>query len=73
MDLFACSKCGDQFYVPGVGSSDRRGCPHCGGGLNLALHDVASIPLDARWLDPDRPAAPTVAAKTIAAHPIGAG
>ena len=75
MDLVACCECGHRFYVLGVGFSDPRGCPHCGGDLNLALHDMASIPLDARWLDSDRPfvaEAPTVAAKR-AAHPIGAG
>ena len=73
MDLLACCECGHRFYVLGVGFSDPRGCPHCGGDLNLALHDMASIPLDARWLDSDRPfVVPTVAAKARAAHPIGA-
>jgi hypothetical protein len=52
MDLLACSQCGHRFYAPGAGSVDSRGCPQCGGGLTLALHDMTSIPLDARWIDP---------------------
>jgi len=72
MDLLACSECGDRFYVPGVRLSDSRGCPHCGGGLNLALHHMASIPLDARWLDSDRSSGADSRGKTRAAHPIGA-
>lgn len=67
MDLLACSKCGDQFYLPGAGHSAARGCcPNCGGDLCLALRDMASIPLNARWLDSDRDKATghrTVAAK----------
>jgi hypothetical protein len=66
MDLLACRECGHRFYVLGLGFSDPRGCPYCGGGLNLALHDMASIPLDARWIDSDRPfvdESPAVAAK----------
>jgi hypothetical protein len=51
MDLFACSECGHRFYRPGVGPlSDSHRCPKCGGGLGLARYDIASIPLDARWL-----------------------
>lgn len=52
MDLLACSECEHRFYVPGVEPSDGRRCPQCGGGLALAVHRIASIPLDARWLDP---------------------
>ncbi len=51
MDLLACSECEHRFYVPAVGPLDSRCCPHCGGGLTLALHGMTSIPLDARWLD----------------------
>jgi hypothetical protein len=72
MDLLACSECGDRFYVPGVRLSDSRGCPHCGGGLNLALHQMASIPLDARWLYSDRSSGANSRGKTRAAHPMGA-
>jgi hypothetical protein len=52
MDLLVCSECDHSFYAPGLGSADIRCCPHCGGGLALAMHDLTSIPLDARWLDP---------------------
>jgi hypothetical protein len=52
MDLLACSECDHRFYAPGLGSADIRCCPQCGGGLALALHDMTSIPLDARWIDP---------------------
>ena len=52
MDLLACSECERRFYVPGAAASDGRQCPRCGGGLVLAVHRMASIPLDARWLDP---------------------
>jgi hypothetical protein len=59
MDLLACSECDHRFYAPGLGSADIRCCPQCGGGLALAIHDLTSIPLDARWIDPragpDRP------------------
>jgi predicted nucleic acid-binding Zn-ribbon protein len=73
MDLLACTKCGDQFYLPGAGHSAARGCPNCGGDLCLALRDTASIPLDARWLDRSSEVeAPTVTARARAAHPIGA-
>jgi hypothetical protein len=61
--------------VLGVGFTDPRDCPNCGGGLSLAVRDMASIPLDARWLDSDRPfpaEAPTSRGKTHAAHPVGA-
>lgn len=50
MDLLACAECGRRFYAPGLGSSESRCCSQCGGGLSLALHDIASIPLDARCL-----------------------
>jgi hypothetical protein len=53
MELLACIHCADRFYVPGVGFSDTSCCPHCGGSLSLALHDIASIPLDARSLNSD--------------------
>ena len=50
MDLLACSQCDHRFYAPG---SDRiHSCPQCGAGLALAMHDMTSIPLDARWIDP---------------------
>jgi hypothetical protein len=51
MDLLACSQCERRFYATGV---DPPGtwCSHCGGGLEIALRQIASIPLDARWLDP---------------------
>ena len=52
MDLLACSQCGSRFYVPGIGPSESRCCSQCGAGLDLALHGMTSIPLDARWLDP---------------------
>jgi hypothetical protein len=52
MDLLACAQCACRFYLPGVWNSGRRCCPQCGGDLHLAVHDMASIPLDARWLDP---------------------
>jgi hypothetical protein len=60
MDLLACSECDHRFYAPGLGSANIRCCPQCGGGLALAMHDMTSIPLDARWIDPraghvDRP------------------
>jgi hypothetical protein len=60
MDLLACSECDHRFYAPGLGSADIHCCPQCGGGLALAMHDMRSIPLDARWIDPragpvDRP------------------
>lgn len=74
MDLLACTKCGDQFYLPDAGHSAARGCPNCGGDLCLALRDVASIPLDARWFDAYHAAeaeAPSTA-RARAAHPIGA-
>jgi predicted nucleic acid-binding Zn-ribbon protein len=67
MDLLACTKCGDQFYLPGVRTPTGRGCPNCGGDLCFALRDIASIPLDARWLDSHRDQATghrTVAAKS---------
>jgi hypothetical protein len=51
MDLLACSECDHRFYAPGLGSADIHCCPQCGGGLALAMHDMTSIPLDARWLD----------------------
>ena len=75
MDLLACTQCGDRFYAPGAWFSDIRDCPHCGGGLRFSLRNMASIPLDARWIDPDRSPegeGPTVAAKNRAVHPIGA-
>jgi predicted nucleic acid-binding Zn-ribbon protein len=68
VDLLACTSCGDRFYVMGVGFSDTRGCPHCGGGLSHSLYDTASIPLDARWIDSDRYSdaeAPTLATKLV--------
>jgi hypothetical protein len=49
MDLLACSECGHRFYLPRAGGVDHW-CPSCGHGLDLALRDMASIPLDARWL-----------------------
>jgi ribosomal protein S27AE len=52
MDLLACSECDHRFYVQGVGPPESRFCPHCGGGLALAVHCMTSIPIDARWLDP---------------------
>ena len=52
MDLLACSECGRRFYIPHLGPSEGRCCPQCGGGLRLALYRMASIPLDARWLEP---------------------
>jgi hypothetical protein len=64
MDLLACPACGRRFYVPAAGISSRHSCPHCMHGLDLALRDMASIPLDARWLGseghsaPDQPAQP---------------
>jgi hypothetical protein len=75
MDLLACTECGDQFYLPGTGGPAGCGCPNCGGDLCLALRDMASIPLEARWLDSDRffeAEAPTVTARARAAQPIGA-
>lgn len=51
MDLLACSDCEQRFYLPGVGPSDSRWCPERGGGLDLALQGMRSIPLDAHWLD----------------------
>ena len=50
MELLACTNCAHRFYVLGVGFPDTCRCPHCGGSLSLALHDIASIPLDARCL-----------------------
>lgn len=52
MDLLACAECEHRFYVSGVAASDGMRCPQCGGSLALAAHGLASIPLDARWLDP---------------------
>jgi hypothetical protein len=52
MDLLTCVECEHRFYVPGVAASDSRRCTDCGGALDLALHGIASIPLDAHWLDP---------------------
>src|SRR3954453_12121754 len=52
MDLLACSECECRFYVPGLTASDDRHCPQCGADLALAVHGLASIPLDARWLSP---------------------
>jgi hypothetical protein len=52
MDLLACAECGQRFYVPGSGPTDRRHCPHCGGDLGLTGHGLIAIPIDARWLDP---------------------
>jgi hypothetical protein len=52
MDLLACSECECRFYVPGVVASDGRHCPQCGGDLAVVVERMASIPLDARWLDP---------------------
>jgi len=52
MDLLACAQCEHRFYAPGAGGSYGRRCPHCGGGLALDVQGVASIPLDAHWLDP---------------------
>jgi hypothetical protein len=60
MDLLACSKCVCRFYVPGVAASDGHCCPQCGGDLVLAVHGMASIPLDARWLDPRVGPAPEI-------------
>src|SRR5436190_9327983 len=51
MDLLACSRCERRFYLT-AGSADGNWCSHCGGSLEVALHHIASIPLDARWLDP---------------------
>jgi hypothetical protein len=51
MDLLACSQCGHRFYVPGPDASNVRRCSQCGTDLELAEHRIASIPLDARWLD----------------------
>jgi hypothetical protein len=56
MDLLACVECGHRFYVPGEGASDNHCCPSCGGSLDISLHGMKSIPLDARWLDPRAPA-----------------
>jgi hypothetical protein len=52
MDLLACSKCEHRFYVNGMNSPEGLWCSHCGGDLELALHHISSIPLDARWLNP---------------------
>jgi hypothetical protein len=52
VNLVACSECDHRFYGVGVGLPERHRCPRCGGGLDLSLHDITSIPLDARWLDP---------------------
>ena len=52
MDLLACSECDHRFYAPGLGSDHIHCCPQCGGSLALAMHDMKSIPLDARWIDP---------------------
>jgi hypothetical protein len=60
MDLLACSECVCRFYVPGVAASDGHRCPQCGGDLVLAVHGMASIPLDARWLDPEVVPAPEI-------------
>jgi hypothetical protein len=49
MDLLACPECGHRFYLPRAGGVSHW-CPSCGHGLDLALRDLASIPLDARWL-----------------------
>jgi hypothetical protein len=60
MDLLACSECVCRFYVPGVAASDRHCCPQCGADLVLAVHGMASIPLDARWLEPEVVPAPEI-------------
>jgi hypothetical protein len=60
MDLLACSRCVCRFYVPGVAASDGQLCPQCGADLALAVHGLTSIPLDARWLDPQAVPAPEI-------------
>jgi hypothetical protein len=52
MDLLGCAECEHRFYVSEMASADVLLCPQCGGGLTLAARGLASIPLDARWLDP---------------------
>jgi hypothetical protein len=43
-----------------VAASDGHQCPQCGADLALAVHGLASIPLDARWLDPRIGPAPEI-------------
>jgi hypothetical protein len=50
MDLLVCSRCGRRFYL--LSGAGPAWCSHCGGNLEVALDHIASIPLDARWLDP---------------------
>jgi ribosomal protein S27AE len=52
MDLLACTCCERRFYLPESAASRDRRCPRCGGDLALAEHQIGSIPIDARWLDP---------------------
>jgi PHP family Zn ribbon phosphoesterase len=55
MDLLTCSQCERRFYVSAADLPDTW-CSHCGGSLEIALRQIVRIPLDARWLDPQRAA-----------------
>lgn len=51
MDLLSCDQCGHRFYTPGQATLELYLCTHCGGHLEVSRHGIASIPLDAKWLD----------------------
>jgi hypothetical protein len=73
MDLLACSECDHRFYASGLASAGLHCCPQCGGSLDLAIHDMRSIPLDAHWLDPragpiDRPQVTVVELRSKRGH-----
>ena len=52
MDLLTCVECESRFYVAGLAASKGRSCPRCGGRFALAESHMASMPIDAHWLDP---------------------
>jgi hypothetical protein len=52
MDLITCVECERRFYVAGQAASIGRNCPDCGGRFALTVSHMASIPIDAHWLDP---------------------
>jgi hypothetical protein len=52
MDLLACTVCSERFYGVVSPSHESCWCPHCGTDVEVAEHDITSIPLDARWLGP---------------------